>query len=716
MAMTQRACAWVLAPVVALSGVLVLLLGSPSSASAADEDTLHLVTLAGGGVGARTGQDAALARELIRRRQDRTLGAVGADEPVYRWSDALNGYAVRLTPAQAAELEAAPDVLTVEPATRRPLAAAPAAPVSPVSPVSPGSAYATGRGGQGVVVGLVDSGLHPEGPLFSSTPGLGARPRDFDGECTTGADWPRRACNGKVLAAQYFVAGFGESHLRSSARVSPRDDVGHGTQVASIAAGNAGVSVDLAGEDGGTYSGVAPRARLAVYKACWTAPDPADDGCSTADLVAAIDAAVGDGVDVLNVSVTGTGELDTVERALLGAAEADVVVVTAAGNQGGTAGHASPWVTTVGSSAGVPRRGRVVLTDDGPDLEGAMLSRRRGPTTRILLAGDAAAPGRSRSDARVCRPGSLDSAQVSDAIVVCARGGSLGRIDKSHAVDRADGAGMVLTNGADGPGGTVADLHAVPTVHLDREASAELRSWLADHPGARARLRPVIDAERVARVAAWSPSGDPAGPVAKPDLVAPARGILGGVPPEVRSTRWEFLTGSSAASAQVSGLAAVVRSRRDWSAAEVRSALSTVAEPIRARVLRAGAGEATTRAPRAGLTFPVGAGAYRAYVRGRLASRSLNTPSVALGDRHGVVRRTVVNRSGERRTWQSVVRGIERHDVQVRPASFTLAPGESQRIRVRASGPDVVHPVDDGMILLRAPGVPDTRVPILLGR
>jgi minor extracellular serine protease Vpr len=709
MARTQRACAWVLAPVVALGGVLVLLLGSPTSASAADQDSLHLVTLAGAGVGARTGQDAALARELIGRRQDRTLRVVGAEEPVYRWSDALNGYAVRLTPGQAADLEADPEVLAVEPATRRPLAAAPAA------PVSPDSAYATGRGGRGVVVGVVDSGLHPEGPLFSATPALGARPRHFDGECTTGPDWPRRACNGKVLAAQYFVAGFGEGHLRSSARVSPRDDVGHGTQVASIAAGNAGVSVDLAGEDGGTYSGVAPRARLAVYKACWTAPDPAEDGCSTADLVAAIDAAVGDGVDVLNLSVTGTGELDTVERALLGAAEADVVVVTAAGNRGGTAGHVSPWVTTVGSSAGVPRRGRVVLTD-GPDLEGAMLSRRRGPASRILLAADVAAPGRSRADARVCRPGSLDSARVSDAIVVCARGGGLGRIDKSHAVDRADGAGMVLTNGPGGPGGTVADLHAVPTVHLDRESSAELRSWLADHPDARARLRPVTDAGRVARVPAWSPSGDPAGPVVKPDLVAPARGILGAVPPEVRSTRWEFLTGSSAAAAQASGLAAVVRSRRDWPAAEVRSALSTVAEPIRARALRAGAGEATTRAPRAGLTFPVGTGAYRDYLRGRLPSRALNTPSVALGDRHGVVRRTVVNRSGKRRTWQPVVRGIERHDVQVQPASFTLAPGQSQRIRVRVSGPDVVHPVDDGMLLLRAPGVPDTRVPILLGR
>ena len=75
--------------------------------------------------------------------------------------------------------------------------------------------------------------------------------------------------------------------------------------MASVAAGNSGVDVRIPGQRAGSYAGAAPQARLAVYKACWTTPDPRHDGCSTADLVTAVDRAVTDRVDVLNVSVDG---------------------------------------------------------------------------------------------------------------------------------------------------------------------------------------------------------------------------------------------------------------------------------------------------------------------------------------------------------------------------------------------------------------------------
>ena len=65
-------------------------------------------------------------------------------------------------------------------------------------------------------------------------------------------------------------------------------DDGHGTAVASLAAGNPGVDTEIAGQQFGTISGVAPGAALSVYKACWSAPDPAHDGCDMADVVAAI--------------------------------------------------------------------------------------------------------------------------------------------------------------------------------------------------------------------------------------------------------------------------------------------------------------------------------------------------------------------------------------------------------------------------------------------
>ena len=97
-------------------------------------------------------------------------------------------------------------------------------------------------------------------------------------------------------------AGFGADHVRSTSSLSPRDDSGHGTQMTSIAAGNSGVSVEVPGLRLRSYSGVAPQARISVYKACWTAPDPADDGCSTADVVA--------GFAATNVMLTALSNLD----------------------------------------------------------------------------------------------------------------------------------------------------------------------------------------------------------------------------------------------------------------------------------------------------------------------------------------------------------------------------------------------------------------------
>ena len=156
-----------------------------------------------------------------------------------------------------------------------------------------------------MVVGFVDSGLGPESSLFADVPGLGSEPHGFRGECTTATAGPPTTATARSSApAGGWPASAGRPAqlLRS---LSPLDDIGHGTQVASIAAGNSDVSVQVNGRALGNYGGVAPRARIAPYKACWAAPDPADDGCATADLVSAIDRATADGVDVLNVSVAG---------------------------------------------------------------------------------------------------------------------------------------------------------------------------------------------------------------------------------------------------------------------------------------------------------------------------------------------------------------------------------------------------------------------------
>ncbi|MDX6357846.1 MAG: minor extracellular serine protease Vpr, partial [Nocardioidaceae bacterium] len=356
------------------TAVLGVTASTPATAQAhGDRPALYLVTLTGSGTAGRhtappnAPQEGRAAQVL---RQDLVLDQVGAPEPVYRWTTALDGFAVRLDATQAAVLALSSDVALVERDDVRPLTGLDRRPGAGTSTRSvPG-------GGRGQVIGFVDSGLWPHSAAFAESPGMRRQPAGFRGVCRTGEGWRRSTCDGKVVGARYFVRGFGAGRIASSARLSPVDDDGHGTLSASIAAGDGGVTVAVPGVPHHLTSGVAPRARVAVYKACWQAPDPAHDGCSTADLVTAIDRATRDGVDVLDLPVAGPDRIDTVERALLGAAESGTVVVASAGNGRAHAAHPSPWVTTVGATTGTQSRGSVTLSG-GPRLVGAMSSGQR---------------------------------------------------------------------------------------------------------------------------------------------------------------------------------------------------------------------------------------------------------------------------------------------------------------------------------------------------
>ena len=566
-------------------GLLALAVALPVTGALADDDTspttgptapLTLVTLQGAGTAAGT-RDA----DDLLARQDALLAAVGAGEPVYRWTAALNGFAAHLSEAQVSRLEAQPGIAAVETDRVRPMAGRTSLAAVQGAPSSPRL-----RGGAGVVVGVVDSGIAPDSPAFAEVPGLGRAPRDFAGACTEGEDWSAEDCTRKVVGARWFVAGFGADRVRSSESLSARDVLGHGTQVSSVAAGNAGVSVRVDGRDAGQFGGVAPQARIAAYKACWGAPDPSDDGCSTADVVSAVDAAVADGVDVINLALAGGEGIDTLQRALLGAAEADIVVVGAAGDAAGSAyaAHAGPWVSTIGAAVGRMSRGRVALPG-GRSWTGG--GRPVAVSGRAVLAQDAPAPGVSRRAAGQCRRGSLDSRVVAGSLVVCRRGG-IGRIDKSEAVAQAGGRAMVLVNL--GPGAVSADFHSVPTVHLTAGAGASSAGGWPRTPGRRCGCHgsrvtpaPVVRLRGARRATPGEPRSSPMPwpTVMRCSAPCPRRAAAAG----------------ACSAAAPPGLGARERSRRlllaehDWSAAIVRILLVTSATPVRgSSVLTQGSG------------------------------------------------------------------------------------------------------------------------------
>jgi hypothetical protein len=307
---------------------------------------------------------------------------------------------------------------------------------------------------------------------------------------------------------------------------SPRDYNGHGTHVAAVAAGNSSVPAVVDGVSAGTASGVAPAARVAAYKALWQTSNGRLVG-STADIVAAIDQATADGVDVLNYAAAGatTTLADPVGVALYRAAAAGVFVTAAAGN-GGPVGSIAPWVTTVAAGTHDRLLRRTLQLGDGTVLTGVGLGPGAVAATRLVDAAAAAAPGTSPADAELCRAGALNPAAVTGALVLCKRGVT-GRTDKSRAVQQAGGAGMVLYNDPDST--LDADFHVIPSVHLDRAAGRAVKAY-ASKPSPTAQLSPGLRAtSRAPAVATWSsagPAGLPAVPILKPDVLAPGVDVL----------------------------------------------------------------------------------------------------------------------------------------------------------------------------------------------
>ncbi len=665
-------------------------------------------------------------RGYLLQQQEQVLRTVGDPDRIYSYTTALDGFAATLTPTQVRELEAMPSVTSVEP--NRILTVDQASHRS--AGVAAASATATSRlhelwqqvggpnrAGKGVVVGVIDTGIWPENPSFAGIPEdrsqLAAQLPGFTGRCQAGVRWPADTCNSKVVAARYFVRGFGAGNVARADYLSPRDGSGHGSHDAAVAAGNDGVDVRIEGQDLGLVSGVAPAARLSIYKACWSAPDPDGDGCSTADVVKAVDQAVRDGVDVVNYSVSGStdGFSDAIDLAFLNAASAGVFVATSAGNDGpatGTVASPAPWVTTVGASVDRVYQGGVHL-GDGRTFVGAMLADHNVGPAPLVAAADAASPGASQHQAALCYPGSLDATTVEGAIVVCERGVTA-RVSKSAAVSRAGGIGMVLVNTA---AGTLdPDSHSVPTVHVGVSAGQAIGRYIAGSGGhatatlvAAATKHPELPT--IARFSSRGPTVD--GSVLKPDLVAPGANIVAAVAPPIDlGRRWDLQSGTSAAAPDVAGLAAVaLAAHPSWSPATVKSALMTTAQPLATGEgpLAQGAGQVDpARYLDPGLVYEAHPADWAALAWGHTTGTNsgvststdpsdLNQPSIAVGDLvgHRVVTRTVTNVAARTETYTAQVDGLPGVAVSVSPTTLTVRPGQSATFRIGFTATNDAH-------------------------
>lgn len=278
---------------------------------------------------------------------------------VYSYHYLINGFAVLVTPQQVDKLlrrkEVANVVLdfSVRTATTH----------TPQFLGLPQGAWAQEGGyssaGEGVVIGFIDTGIDPSHPSFSDelTESPYPVPQHFSGVCEVTRDFPSGSCNRKLVGARHFAASAITRGIFNASQdyASPFDGDGHGTHTASIASGNHGIPVVVAGHLFGNASGMAPRSHIAVYKALYKS-----FGGFAADVVAAIDQAAQDGVDIISLSITPNRRppgiatfFNPIDMALLSAVKVGIFVVQAAGNTGPSPksmSSFSPWIFTVGAA------------------------------------------------------------------------------------------------------------------------------------------------------------------------------------------------------------------------------------------------------------------------------------------------------------------------------------------------------------------------------
>ncbi|KAJ7003950.1 hypothetical protein NC653_008979 [Populus alba x Populus x berolinensis] len=147
--------------------------------------------------------------------------------------------------------------------------------------------------------------------------GVPPPPTKWKGKC----NFNGTVCNNKLIGAR---------DLTSSKAAPPFDEEGHGTRTASTAAGNFVNDASVFGNANGTAVGMAPLAHLAIYKVC------SDFGCAESDILAAMDAAVEDGVDVLSLSLGGGSAPffeDSIAVGAFGATQKGIFVSCSAGNE-----------------------------------------------------------------------------------------------------------------------------------------------------------------------------------------------------------------------------------------------------------------------------------------------------------------------------------------------------------------------------------------------
>ncbi|XP_028080564.1 subtilisin-like protease SBT1.9 [Camellia sinensis] len=496
-----------------------------------------------------------------------------ASKLIYGYGNAIHGFSASLSPSEIEAIKTSPGYVSSYrdmPVRVDTTHSSQFLGLNSVSGVWPVADY-----GRDVIIGLVDTGIWPESKSFDDD-GMTKIPSRWKGECEIGTQFNSSMCNKKLIGARFFNKGLLAKFPNLTISVnSTRDTDGHGTHTASTAAGNYVEGVSYFGYASGTVRGIAPRARVAMYKALW------DEGVYTSDILAAIDQAIADGVDVMSLSLGIDGiplYEDPIAIATFAALEKGIFVSTSAGNEGPfleSLHNGIPWVLTVAAGT-IDRKFSANLTLDNG----------------ITLTGTSLYPGNSTSSTLIFLNTCDDFEElkkIGNKIVVCEdKNDLLG--EQVHNVKNVNvTGGIFITNNTDIELFTQSTFPAVflnlqnGKIVLDHVKTSGDPKGTMEFQGTSLGTKP---APKVASYSSRGPS-QTCPFVLKPDLMAPGSLILASWPQQIPVVtdlnsfgqlfnNFNILSGTSMSCPHAAGIAGLLKAARpEWSPATIRSAMMT---------------------------------------------------------------------------------------------------------------------------------------------
>uniref|UniRef100_A0A1D1XBY5 Subtilisin-like protease SDD1 n=1 Tax=Anthurium amnicola TaxID=1678845 RepID=A0A1D1XBY5_9ARAE len=560
---------------------------------AVSASNVHIVYM-----GERRQEEPHLAQMLHRDILSSVLGSQEEAEStiLYSYKHGFSGFSAKLTESQAKLVADFPDVITVVPNHILNLHTTRSWDFLQLDPTPMTGLLSKSRSGEGSIIGLLDTGIWPESHSFKEE-GVGEVPARWKGICQEGEEFNTSNCNRKIIGARWYVKGyeaeFGKLNTSDMVEfLSPRDALGHGTHTSSIAAGSLIDNAGFMGLAKGVARGGASSAHLAIYKVCW-----ATGGCSSADILAAFDDAISDGVDVLSVSLGSSPPLPAYVDDILAvgsfhAVARGITVVCSGGNSGPypqTVINTAPWVLTVAAST-IDRAFPTGITlGNNKTVVGQSLyvGKKFDKFYKIVYAEDIASDTAEEDDARSCSAGSLNATLARGNVVLCFQS----RLQKSalvatKTVMKAHGTGIIF---AQFPTMDVSSTLGVPCVQVDFETGTTVLSYMGStrEPVVKFSLAKTAVGAVVSPEVAFFSSRGPSSLspfVLKPDIAAPGVNILASwspasLPPAgMAPLIVKIESGTSMACPHISGIIALLKSvHPDWSPAALKSALVTTA-------------------------------------------------------------------------------------------------------------------------------------------